>query len=38
LTTNVLRVANAAAFSGGARTESLPQAIVRLGLRESIAL
>jgi putative nucleotidyltransferase with HDIG domain len=34
LTTDVLRVANTAVYSGGARTESLPQAIIRLGLRE----
>jgi putative nucleotidyltransferase with HDIG domain len=34
LTTDVLRAANAPAFAGGARIESLPQAIVRLGLRE----
>ena len=34
LTTDVIRAANTAAHSGAARIESLPQAIVRLGLRE----
>lgn len=34
LTTDVIRAANNAAYSGTARIESLPQAIVRLGLRE----
>jgi putative nucleotidyltransferase with HDIG domain len=34
LTTNVLRVANSSAYGGGTRIDSLPQAIVRLGLRE----
>jgi putative nucleotidyltransferase with HDIG domain len=34
LTTNVLRVANSSAYGGGARADSLPQAIIRLGLRE----
>lgn len=34
LTTDVLRAANTAAYAGAARIESLPQAIVRLGLRE----
>ena len=34
LTTNVLRVANSPALGGGVRAESLPQAIIRLGLRE----
>src|SRR5258706_15536746 len=34
LTTNVLHAANNAAFAGSCRTESLPQAIIRLGLRE----
>lgn len=34
LTTDVIRAGNTAAHSGAARIESLPQAIVRLGLRE----
>jgi putative nucleotidyltransferase with HDIG domain len=34
LTTDVLRAANSAINAGGARSESLAQAIVRLGLRE----
>lgn len=34
LTTDVIRAANTAAYSGATRIESLPQAIVRLGLRE----
>ena len=34
LTTNVLRAANTAIHAGSARIESLPQAIIRLGLRD----
>jgi putative nucleotidyltransferase with HDIG domain len=34
LTANVLRVANSSAFGGGTKIDSLPQAIIRLGLRE----
>jgi putative nucleotidyltransferase with HDIG domain len=34
LTTDVMRVANSSAYGGGTRTDSLSQAIIRLGLRE----
>ncbi len=34
LTTNILRAANTSALAGACRTESLSQAIIRLGLRE----
>jgi putative nucleotidyltransferase with HDIG domain len=34
LTTDILRAANTAALAGACRTESLPQAIIRLGLRD----
>src|SRR4051794_31781167 len=34
LTTDVLRVANSAAFAGAVRMESLKSAVLRLGLRE----